>query len=184
MKISRLIVGIWALIGLGAAQAQDLQSQKPMPEQRPWSLAFAYEQLAVSEGDGSDIANMGGSRLAYRVHPNVDIEGMVATSLADVKIGGPGRGRISQSLGLFIKPGMDLGIGLRAFVRLGSVNSHAESTDSGGNKGSMTKQTRSYGIGLSYRPSKQWSVAFDYMRNAPLRDLTVHGSSLGIAYGF
>ncbi len=184
MKTSRQIVGILALIGLGAAQAQGLQAQKPMPEQRPWSLEFAYEQLAVSEGDGSVMANMGGSLLAYRVHPNVDIEGMVSTSLADVKIGGAGWGRISQSLGLFIKPGMDLGTGLRAFARLGSINTHAESTDSGGNKGAMTKQTRSYGIGLSYSPSRQWSVALDYMRSAPLRDVTVHGSSLGIAYGF
>lgn len=183
MKTFRWIVAVLAVMSMGAAHAQGMQAPKASPAQGPWSLEFAYVPLTMSASGGSLDTNAGRFLLGYRVHPNVDIEGMVGVGLEDVPLSGS-TGRLTQSLGLFIKPGMDFGNGLRAFARLGSIDSRAESTDSSGIKSSGSKRTTAYGIGLSYRLSDQWAFSLDYMEYGRVDGTTVSGPGLGISYSF
>ncbi len=183
MKTFRWILAVLAVMSMGAAQAQGMQAPKPSSAPGPWSLEFAYVPLTMSAAGGSLDTNAGRFLLGYRVHPNVDIEGMVGVGLEDVPLSGS-TGRLTQSLGLFIKPGMDFGNGLRAFARVGSINSRGEITDSSGSKSSGSKSTTAFGIGLSYRMSEQWAVSLDYMQYGRVEGTTISGPGLGISYSF
>ena len=105
-------------------------------------------------------------------------------SLDDAKVGSLGKIRVSQSVGLFIKPGIDLAPGWRVYARVGSINSRLRLESNAGDKESFSKSTTAYGVGLSYKLSDQWSLVGDYMRYGQVEGIAVNGATVGMAYRF
>ena len=179
MKTSRWMAAALAAAAMGA-QAQALQ----MPKETPWSVEFGYLYLKASAEGGSIDANLGRAVVGYRVNPALEIEGMLGMSLDATKFGSAGDVRVTQSVGLFIKPGVDLAPGWRAYARVGSLNSRLELESTAGDKASASKSTTAYGVGLSYKLNDQWSVVGDYMRYGQVEGITVNGATVGMAYRF
>lgn len=181
MKTSRWFAAALAAMAVGA-QAQPFQSPAQSPANADRYLEFSYVPLRVSFGSvGTELADLGRLMLGVRVHPNVDVEAMLATGLSDVKTGGTSAGKIERSIGLFVRPGVDISPSLRAFARVGIIDTKLTTTSSGSG---FSDRSVAMGLGLSYRLTDRVSLAADYTRYADFHLVSVDGTSLGVAVRF
>lgn len=186
MKNFRRIAATLAVLALGSqaqAQVQVQQGAAPSALLPDRYAEVSYVPLRISVGTiGVDVIDLGRLMLGVRPHPNVDVEAMVATSLADAKFGGTAAFKIPRSMGLFVKPGLDVGPGLRIFGRMGMIDTRVQAAD--GSSTALSDRSTAYGMGISYRLTDRVSFVADYMRYADFKLVTVEGTSLGLAVRF
>lgn len=179
MKISQLIAAAMTTLALGAQAQQAPMQSTPFPERY---AEFSYVPLRVSFGGiGMDVGDVGRLMLGVRPHPNMDVEAMLATGLSDIKVGGDPVLKISRSIGVFMKPGVDVGSGLRVFGRVGLIDTRLEEP---GGSTAFSDRSAAFGLGISYRLSDRVSLVADYMRYADFKLVTVDGTSVGLAVRF
>ncbi len=120
------------------------------------------------------------------VHPNLAVQGLAGFNVkaGDGTSGGsPVEVKLTSVLGLYAKPKMDVSPDLELFGRLGFANVNRGSkvgTTSSSDSGSSL----SYGLGASYRVTKDVNIGVDYMSYYNRNDITITGFTASVGYRF
>lgn len=125
--------------------------------------------------------------IGYEFHPNLSVEAMLATGIRSDRITlSDGESVVlknKSSLGLFLRPQVDLGDKFQAFARIGVVRSSfafENQTETTRLKGSRI----AYGLGASYRLTQSLSLTADFMHYFRKDEVDSRGLAIGIAYRF
>jgi opacity protein-like surface antigen len=127
--------------------------------------------------------------LGYELHPNLAVEGMLAFGLSDSDVSLNGRTvptvniKIDSVTGIYLKPKMKLSDAFEVFARLGFADMKIKASaprysESGSESGS------SYGAGLSYAITSNYSVSADYMNYIDKNGGKADGWTVGLRFKF
>ncbi len=147
---------------------------------------IGYTQINYKEAGYSIKPSVVRAMIGTEVHPNLAIEGMLGMGIADdsttirgVKV----TGEINNTWGIFAKPKAAITPELDVFARLGYAKTKIAAsvpgysmTDSGG--------STAYGLGASYKLSKQVSANVDYMSYYNKNGVKGTGMTLGVGFKF
>lgn len=120
--------------------------------------------------------------VGYQLSPNLAIEGMMGLNVRDGKetiSGITAKGKIDRMLGVYAKPVYTVGDAFELYGRIGVVNYKA--TASAGNFSVSDSGTDfSFGIGASYKVTRDLSINVDYMDFGDLEG----GAAIGMKFNF
>lgn len=173
-------IAIAALITLGAlssAQAQYFGE-----------LAFVGTTIKEDKAGPKFTPNALRATLGYELNPQIAIETMVAVGAGSKKItddkGINGRFKISNSLGVFVKPKVQISQDLEVFARLGVHRASLKATWDDGDSNDFSATAFSYGVGTSYQVTSTMSINADYMHYGKKEGVTYRGFAIGVGYKF
>ena len=132
------------------------------------------------------------------VHPNLAIEGMLASGGSDnsttMNVNGTPTNtsmKINSAYGVYLKPKFNVTNDLELFGRIGYNRFNltgVQNYTSGGIAYTDTLKGNgnsvAYGIGVKYNITREWSAVVDYMQYLKKDDTTINGLSFGLAYNF
>ncbi|MFM2112723.1 MAG: hypothetical protein RLZZ271_1383 [Pseudomonadota bacterium] len=152
------------------------------------SLYFegGYSNMSLT-APSSTSASTGMHRLVLgmNLHPNLAAEetfSFNAKSDAVTRSGTPGFVKIKSITGLYLKPRITLADNkLTVFARLGYASYQTDFTTA---PYVGTGNGRSFGLGISYRLSDNFSANVDYMNYFKRNGIEVKGTTVGIGYAF
>lgn len=181
-KNLRLAVLFVAASSIGLATSGANAQSTP----KTWYGEIGLSQVTYKESGYSLKPTAIRAMVGTEVHANLAVEGMFGLGLSDdtIRIGSVNvSGEINNAWGLFLKPKVALGSNLEAFGRLGYAKTKMSIsapgfrvTDSGGDF--------SYGVGLSYKVTKEVSANVDYMSYYDKNGVKATGMSFGLGFGF
>ncbi len=184
-KTSRLAV-LAACLALGAI------SQSAHAQSKPAAGSPGYVELGFLSATYKE-PSLKVSPMALRVvggmdmHPNLGVEGLLGFNVkaGDGKTSGgtAAEVKLTTVFGVYAKPKMDVSPELELFGRLGFANVNRGSklgTSSSSDSGSSL----SYGLGASYRITRNASIGLDYMSYYNRNDITITGFTASVGYRF
>lgn len=132
--------------------------------------------------------------LGAEVHPNLAIEGMLASGGSDnttqANVAGAPTSlnvKVNNAFGVFLKPKFNVTNDLELFGRIGynRVNLNTTvTTPTVIGTGRGGENSAAYGIGAKYNITREWSAVVDYTQYFKKEDITINGVSVGVAYNF
>jgi outer membrane autotransporter protein len=151
---------------------------------------LAYMSTTVKEAETGFKVKPNALRatLGYEVNPNVAVETMIAVGAGSKKItdedGTVGRFRVSNSVGVYVKPKFQISEDVEIFARLGVTRASIKATWDDGDSGKSSTTKFSYGVGTSYHITPKVSVNADYMHYTKNEGVTSRGFAIGVGYKF
>jgi opacity protein-like surface antigen len=122
--------------------------------------------------------------LGFDVHPNVALELMVAGGGSDDQLDKYiDVVEIKSSYGVFVKPKYALDNNFEVFGRIGYAKTKGTMTEPGFQL-SVNESDLAWGLGASYKFSKQWYGSADYMSYFSKDGVKVDGFALNVGYRF
>lgn len=124
--------------------------------------------------------------IGYKFHPNVAVEGMLASGIRDGKDASfavPAKVKLDRLAGIYAKSTFKLNDAFELYGRLGYVNYKATASASSGGfsaKISDSGSDVSFGVGASYYVSPSTSINVDYMDFGDLEG----GLAVGVKFSF
>lgn len=166
-----------ALLLAGAAQAQT----KAAPASEFYAEAgYSFVKIDV---DGVDL-EPGALRgiIGFNVHPNLAVEGMLATGVKDDNSFGL-KTKISSAYGVYLKPKYDFGNGFEIFGRLGYASVRAK-LEADGFRAKTKDSDVSFGLGASYSFTKNVYGTVDYTQLFNEDNAKATAWTVGVGYRF
>ena len=151
---------------------------------------LAYLSTTVKESETGFKATPSALRatLGYEVNPNVAVETMIAVGAGSKRIidedGIAGRLKVSNSIGVYVKPKLQISKDLEIFARLGFTRASLKATWDDGDSGKTSTTKFSYGVGTSYQVTPKVSINADYMHYTKNEGVTSRGFAIGVGYKF
>ncbi|UXH77292.1 porin family protein [Roseateles amylovorans] len=162
-----------ALLLAGAAQAQSNTSAV--------YGEVGYTFVTIDAGTDLEPGMLRGI-VGWNVHPNLAIEGMLATGVKDDNTFGL-KTKVSRAYGVYLKPKYDFGNGFEVFGRLGYADLKLKQSFQGAS-GTDSGNDVSYGVGASYSFNKNVYGTVDYMSYYDKDGVKGTGFTLGVGYRF
>jgi len=179
LRLAALFVAA-SSIGLAASVANAQSAPKT------WYGEIGLSQVTYKESGYSFKPTVVRAIVGTEVHPNMAVEGMFGLGISDdtTRISGVNvTGEINNTWGIFLKPKVALAPNFDAFARLGYAKTKLSAsvpgyrvTDSGGDF--------SYGVGLSYKVTKEVSANVDYMSYYDKNGVKGTGITFGLGFSF
>lgn len=120
------------------------------------------------------------------VHPNLAVEGMLGLGLTGTSFNVAGNQvklSVPRMVGVYLKPKFDVSNEVEVFARLG-FNRTTMKSSAAGMSASASESSLSYGLGASYRFSKNWYGTLDYMTYHHKDGTKIDGTTLAVGYRF
>lgn len=153
---------------------------------KAWYGEIGLSQVTYKESGYSLKPTVLRVMVGTEVHSNLAVEGMFGLGISDdtIRISGVNvTGEINNTWGIFLKPKVALAPNFEAFARFGYAKTKVSAsvpgyriTDSGGDF--------SYGLGFSYKLTKQVSANADYMSYYDKNGVKGTGLSFGVGFNF
>lgn len=165
-----------ALLAAGVAQAQTGNSA--------FYAEGGYQFLNLDYfGAKADIGGVRGV-LGWDLHPNVAAELMVNVGAGDDSIGPFGdKAKLKSNTAVFIKPKYALNSQFEVFGRLGWASTKLKISGPS-NIGTDSGNDFAWGLGASYKFSKQWYGSVDYTNFYDKDGASVDGVAVSVGYRF
>ncbi len=169
-----------ALVGATAAQAQFYVEG-----------TYASTTMKIDDGIKFKPAALIGV-LGYSLNPNLAVEGTLgigaksgSTTVQDVETGEnfSARAKYKNSLGIYIKPRVQVTTELELFARLGYTKSKVELSN-GNVSESFSEGSTSWGFGGNYAIDKNLYLTASYMNFYKKDGVKIDGFNLGVGYKF
>ena len=119
-------------------------------------------------------------------HKYMGLEALFALSTSDGSAtinNVPGRLKINNSWGLYLKPKFDVSPQIEVFGRIGFASTSLGGTGSLASA-SGTSQSGAYGLGLRFKFNKSLGINLDYMTYLQSGNTDVKGATIGLGYRF
>ena len=172
---------VCALGAVGLAQAQAYLEG---------SYLYGANKATSSVGTTESTGGLAAGIVGYQFHPNISVEGMLATGLTndDIKLNGatqrtPVTQKGDVSAGAFVRAKAALRDSVEVFARLGRVEWRATST-AGTASASSNLTDWVYGLGLNYKLTKSMYLSGSVMSLYNKDNIKADGWSIGIGYKF
>jgi opacity protein-like surface antigen len=172
---------------LFAAAAANANAQSgPVANASPMYGELGYTWAKVTGGGASVKPGVLRGIIGYNVHPNLAVEGMLGLGITDdgQNIAGTNvDGKVEHSLGVYLKPKMNVTPALEVFARAGYASTRVKLESQSGSA-STTKGDWSYGAGLTYSLGRATYAGLDYMRYYNKDGVKADGVTLSVGYRF
>lgn len=119
-------------------------------------------------------------------HKYMGLEALFALSTSDGSAtinNVPGRLKINNSWGLYLKPKFDVTPEIEMFGRIGFASTSLSASGSLASA-SGTSQSGAYGLGLRFKFNKSLGINLDYMTYLQSGNTDVKGATIGLGYRF
>lgn len=171
---------ITALLVAGACQAQ--------AQVKPLYAEIAVASIKYEEAGYSLTPVVLRAIPEYEAHPNVAFEGMLGFGLVDGTLRASGytfKGKVDSTIGLIVRPKVDVSPALEIYGRLGFAKSSVTGSAVGFSRAlSSSDSDLVYGAGASFRLSPTLSIVGDYMTYYNKNGVTAGGVSVGLRTQF
>ncbi len=161
--------------------------------QAQFSAEVGYAPTTITIKDSGDKIKTSPSAVrglvGYELHPNLALEGMLAFGLSDSDVSLNGRTvptvniKIDSVTGIYLKPKMKLSDAFEVFARLGFADMKIKSSSPGYSE-SGSESSSSYGAGLRYAITSNYSVSADYMSYINKNGGKANGWTVGVGFKF
>jgi opacity protein-like surface antigen len=136
----------------------------------------AYAPLKISDGSDSIKPAALTGVVGYAINPNVAVEGLLGLGVKK----GSDETKLSNTVGIFVKPKMMLNNEVEVFGRLGFARTKLKYSDDS----SESDSSFAYGLGGNYYLNKQTYLTASYMSLYSKDGSKVNGFNLGAGYKF
>jgi opacity protein-like surface antigen len=167
-----------AALSCASAQAQYI----PTPSYLELGMVNATVDTASGKVSPTSIRLVSGTDF----HPNMGLEAIFAVSTSDGSAtikNVPGRLKINNNWGLYLKPKFDVSPQIEVFGRIGFASTNLSASGSLASA-SGTSQSGAYGLGLRYKFNKSVGINMDYMTYLKSGNTEVRGATIGVGYRF
>lgn len=180
------VLGASAIAALLFTAAAAHAQNGPVANTAPLYGELGYTWAKVTGGGASVKPGVLRGIIGYNVHPNLAVEGMVGVGVNDDSQNIAGTnvdGKVEHSLGLYLKPKVNVTPALELFARAGYASTRVK-LDSPVGSASSTKGDWSYGAGLTYSFGRATYAGLDYMRYYNKDGIKADGVTLSVGYRF
>lgn len=126
--------------------------------------------------------------VGYEAHPNFAFEGMFGFGIVDGTLRASGytlKGTVDSTIGLFVRPKVDVSPDFQIYGRLGFAKSSVTGSVIGFSRAlSSSDSDLVYGVGAAFRLSPTLSIVGDYMTYYNKDGVTAGGFSVGLRTQF
>lgn len=167
--------------------AAGAQAQTQAPSKMYGEIGYAAIGLDFTDGTNTLKAGPGALTgvLGYQLHPNVAVEGFLGLGVAkdEIELNGSGTGidaKVNNTVGFFIKPGINVTENVEMFARLGYLRTKL-TLSAGGVSLSDTDTGAAYGLGVNVNLTKTSYVQANWM--SYYKEDGVKAQGVALAYG-